>query len=180
MMNFPIYNFDYQYTLEEIMRYLKAFQNHIVYITVPLNFQKSGVIETQHQYRDDGLLIRLYWKPHTTDIHSGFTTFSEFMNRHKKGEFKLLSFDFVRFSDNHSTYTKVPDKEIQDTFFNSVMRNRPKRGYNENEYKLLEFLPRKTTEIPNDFFDRIIEENQNKLAFELYYQDRKKDVELKE
>jgi hypothetical protein len=171
-MNFPIYNNDYQFTLSEIVKYIKFFYQHIVYLDKK---GSSGYIETNHQFLYDGLYIKLYWKQNKENINiSQYTKTEAVLKHHKNKDIGLLKYDIVKYSNNTGEQVYLPTEESREIFFKKVLRNRLKKSYSIEEYHKFEFETSNKINIPDVFFDSITEEVRNILAFEKYYIERNK------
>lgn len=179
-MNFPIYNSDYHYTLEEVYRYLKFFQNHIIHLSIYDDFFEdlsNKKAESTHRFKDDGLVIKLFWKVNIRLMHNTYINMTDLMKRHNKGDLSLIGYSIPEFSKEFKRFIQVPDKNVSDIYFNKVMKNRPKDNYSKEKYYQIEYECDRKPTIPDFFFDTMTEEIRNRIQFEEFYQKRKNKKE---
>lgn len=171
-INFPIFNNDYDFHLEEIVRYLKKF-NHNVRIKRSYSYFVDNIFVSEHRFRD-GLYIRLFWFTKFHDIHEIQEDIWSLFKFHKKGHITLKNFDFMAYSHNELDIGP-PNKNSANIFFNHVLKNKKLKRINEARYSNLEFTTSSPTQIPDFLFQIIVEHTNNEIEFEKYYKNHIKN-----
>lgn len=177
-MNFPIYTSDYDLSLEETYRYLKFFNKHIVFLGAMKKVfgdDELSVVESMHEYRDDGLIIKLTWKVNVPYLHQRVMNMRELMIFHKTGDLKLIDSAIHQYSSKRLYREYEVTAEDKRIFFDIVLKNRKLPRYSREKYKQCEFPVGLQLSTPDVFFQSIVEHNANIIAFEAYYQKRKNE-----
>ncbi|MFP3727124.1 hypothetical protein U8V72_18260 [Priestia filamentosa] len=168
-MNYPIFNLDYQYTLEELVRYVRFFPEHRATIVVSSKEPGKCKFYTYHQYRKDGLLIRLSWESKYVELETQEITIDTLFKLKGDKGLRLLSYNIISFSYNADSRQPLSNDEVKEKYFNHVLQGKTKKKYQQKEYKQLEYDIKQGCTIPDLFFEFMIEEIQKSINFENYY-----------
>jgi len=167
-MNYPIFNSDYEFTLEEMVRYVRYFNKHRATVVVPSFFKSELIFYTYHQYREDGLLIRMEWKAKNNYFTSNETTVEELFKMHKAKTCKLMNYKIISFTENRVFKSSIPNEEVRTLFFKKVLQGKMQKMFSKEKYEILEFNVKKSNEIPEIFFEFLVEEVQKNIDFKNY------------
>jgi len=167
-LNYPIFNSDYEYTLEEIVRYVRYFDKHRATIVVPSSFINNPIFHSYHQYREDGLLIRFEWKARHDEFVSRETTVEELFRIHKLKNCNLINYEIINFTENLAYEHNMPNEDVKTIYHSKVMQKKKREKYTKEKYELLELNVKHLCKIPDIFFEFLIDEIQKNIDFENY------------
>jgi hypothetical protein len=158
MKNFPIYGSHYHFTLDEILLYSSLFEHHF-----SIKTKTKNKLVSKHHFTD-GLSYFIHWDLHESLHPTDRITLKDIFLLKNEDGISPFSYEFVSFSTESSFHPEDADRFFH--FFPS------KKELSLIDYKLLELMPNIKTDIPDIFFDDLLQSIENILKFEEYYKNK--------
>lgn len=165
MENFPLYNRSLQLNSEELYQYIITFYTHDIIFT-----EKESMLYTYHRFLD-GLLIKFTWR-----IQNPFESIHERKSKDSHSLKKMVEDNLLQLETGiifyYSDYNSTCSSDTHNSFL-SIIQNK-ERMLSKEEYNNLEYESHMTCNIPDIFFQDIVDKVHNITLFEKYLENKNK------